>query len=333
LPDSSLRPVTIEKLGMAVFPSLAMLAGMELDVFTPLGNGPLRAAEIADALDVNREKIGPLLYALVVAGLLRQEGDRFANSREADHFLVRGRPSYLGGRGSFYRARWSEALQTAASIRTGLPQAKIDFTAMSPNERESFYKGLHGGAMQAGRDLVKIHDFTSCQLLLDVGGGSGGLALAITQAHPHLRAAVVDLPSVTPVAQRFVEAAGAQGRVEVIAADPVQEPLTLPCDVAIMRAFLQVLSREAAAQALRNVAAAVKPGGVVFILGMGILDDSRVSPAEVVSFNLVFVNIYDQGQAYTESEHRQWLAEAGFGKFERIGVGSGTSVIKATRSA
>jgi hypothetical protein len=71
-----------------------------------------------------------------------------------------------------------------------------------------------------------------------------------------------------------------------------------------LRAFLQVLSREAAAQALRNVAAAVKPGGAVFILGMGILDDSRVSPAEVVSFNLVFVNIYDQGQAYTESEHR-----------------------------
>jgi hypothetical protein len=44
-------------------------------------------------------------------------------------------------------------------------------------------------------------------------------------------------------AQRFVEAAGAQGRVEVIAADAVREPLTLPCDVAIMRAFLQVLSR------------------------------------------------------------------------------------------
>ena len=29
----------------------------------------------------------------------------------------------------------------------------------------------------------------------------------------------------------------------------------------------------------------------------------------------------------------QWLAQAGFGKFERIAVGSGTSVIKATRSA
>ena len=28
-------------------------------------------------------------------------------------------------------------------------------------------------------------------------------------------------------------------------------------------------------------------------------------------------SIYDQGQAYTEREHREWLAEAGFTDFER----------------
>jgi hypothetical protein len=28
--------------------------------------------------------------------------------------------------------------------------------------------------------------------------------------------------------------------------------------------------------------------------------------------NLVFLSIYDEGQAYTEREHRAWLAEASF---------------------
>lgn len=36
------NPKTIETLADAVYPSFAMLAGMELDLFTPLKDGPLR---------------------------------------------------------------------------------------------------------------------------------------------------------------------------------------------------------------------------------------------------------------------------------------------------
>jgi len=31
-----------------------------------------------------------------------------------------------------------------------------------------------------------------------------------------------------------------------------------------------------------------------------------------------FLSIYDHGQAYTEQEYRDWLAEAGFVDFERV---------------
>ena len=33
-------------------------------------------------------------------------------------------------------------------------------------------------------------------------------------------------------------------------------------------------------------------------------------------FNQIFLNVYDGGQAYTESQHRDWLTEAGFGDFK-----------------
>jgi hypothetical protein len=48
------------------------------------------------------------------------------------------------------------------------------------------------------------------------------------------------------------------------------------------------------------------------------IDNSRTSPPDLVGFNLVFINVYDEGQAYTEKEHKDWLEEAGFGEFERI---------------
>src|SRR5437899_8424443 len=92
-----LQPTTIQHLASAVYPAFAMVAGMQLDVFTPLKDGPLSVEQIAAALDVHPRKPRPLLYALVAAGLLTVQDECFANTPEAAHFLVRGQPTYRGG--------------------------------------------------------------------------------------------------------------------------------------------------------------------------------------------------------------------------------------------
>src|SRR5215467_15957955 len=108
-----LQPTTIQKLATAVYPSFALLAGMQLDVFTPLKDGPLTATQLADALRVNAEKLSRLLYALVTANFLTVEGDRFANTPEAQQFLVKGQPTYLGGRHENFSEAWENLLHTA----------------------------------------------------------------------------------------------------------------------------------------------------------------------------------------------------------------------------
>jgi hypothetical protein len=137
------RPETIEKLANAVYPSFAMLAGMQLDLFTPLKDGPMSAEQLAKALGVRPGKLKPLLYALVAAELLTVKDDRFSNTTEANHFLVRGRPSYRGGMHERLLPRWLGVLKTAETIRAGQPQAKIDFLAMPKEELESFFRGHH----------------------------------------------------------------------------------------------------------------------------------------------------------------------------------------------
>src|SRR5262245_53990961 len=106
-------PKTIETLADAVYPSFAMLAGMELDLFTPLKDGPLTADEIVRAAGTDRAKSAPLLHALVAIGLLKSDGDCFLNSPEADQFLVRGSPDYIGMRHYAYRRRWNSVLCVA----------------------------------------------------------------------------------------------------------------------------------------------------------------------------------------------------------------------------
>ena len=326
------QPQTIQKLGSAAFPAFAMVAGMQLDLFTPLGAGPMDAERLSGALGVEPARLTPLLYALVAAGLLTLEEGRFANTHEADCFLVRGKPTYLGGRHAFYTARYQELLQTAASIRTGRPQAKLDFASMSPEALETYLRGLHPATMATGRALANRLDFSSLRHLLDVGGGSGGLSLAIAKVCPELRVTVIDLPSVTPVTQRILEEEGMVERSNVISGDVVRGPLTGVYDGAVLRAFLQVLSPDEARHTLDNLIRVLEPGSPIYILGQ-VLDDSRLSPSETVAFNLVFINVYDEGRAYTEHEYRGWLTQAGFTGIERVLLPGGESLISARKPA
>src|SRR5205807_8579697 len=117
-----IKPTTIFRHAYAVYPPIAMLAGMQLDVFTPLKDGPLTAPALAEALGTRPDKLRPLLYALVHAELLRLEGDHFANTPEADVYLVRGRRAYMGNVHELYSDLWAAALKTAQSIRAGAPQ-------------------------------------------------------------------------------------------------------------------------------------------------------------------------------------------------------------------
>ncbi len=283
------RPETIDKLASAVYPSFAMLAGMQLDLFTPLKDGPMSTEQIADALGVRPDKLKRLLYALLAAELLVVEGDLFFNSPEADHFLVQGKQTYIGDNWSqAIGRRWNGVLQTAETIRTGVPQQRTDFATMSSDRMESICRSFESETVAVTRELLTRHDFSSFRTLLDVGGGAGYLSILVTETYPHLRATVVDLPSITPIARRVVEEAGAGDRVQVIETDVVNDTFSGTYEAAVLANFIQVLSADQARRALKNVSDVVEPGGSLFIVGR-IIDDSRITPIEFVcGSNLVF---------------------------------------------
>jgi SAM-dependent methyltransferase len=331
-PSFSAEENPVLRISNVVYPAFAMLAGMQLDSFTPLKDGPMTAEQLAAAIDVAATKLKPLLYALVTAGLLTVQENLFANTDIADRFLVRNSPCCMLGAEEHYSDLWQALLKTAESIRTGLPQAKHDYSAMSSDQLERCIRGMHPEALGYGRDLAARFDLSSCRSLLDVGGGSGGLAMGVTEALPHIRATVVDLPTVTPITKRLVEEAGVGNRIQVVAADVVRDPLAGSYDVAVLSALLQVLSTDDARRSLKNIGRAVNQGGSIYIRGLGIIDNSRTSPPDLVGYNLVFINYYDEGQAYTEQEHMDWLTEAGFEGFERITLPEGGSWITARKS-
>ena len=163
--DSAPQPTTIEELEWAVWPSFALLAGIRLDLFTLLKDGPLSVEQLADQLGVEADKLKSLLYALAAAGLLKVENGLFSNSSEANRFLVRGLSTYRGGKHEVLLNNWQAGVRTAESIRTGAPQAKLDFADASAAELEIFYRSNHAQAIAlhprpGGPDLARAGGYT-----------------------------------------------------------------------------------------------------------------------------------------------------------------------------
>jgi predicted O-methyltransferase YrrM len=171
-----------------------------------------------------------------------------------------------------YLRRWQSMLQAAESIRTGTPQGRRDYASMASDERESFYRGTYTEALAAGRDLAARQDFSRHRRLVDVGGGSGGLAIAMAKAWPDFSVTIADLPATIPIAQRYVDEAGVADRVRVLAADILSGPLSGSYHVGILRGLLIVLAPDQAQRALENVSRALEPGGAIYVVGW-ILDD------------------------------------------------------------
>ena len=157
--DSSPSPNTIEKYDSALLPGLALLAGRQLDIFTLLKDAPMGAEDIAEALGVDASKLELLLYALVAAGILSVDTGLFSNTPEANSFLVRGEPNYLGdGRDiDLWVHLLGTVLKTADSVRTGCPQARHDYRKMPAEELERFFSKLHlWGSLSRTRPYIEV---------------------------------------------------------------------------------------------------------------------------------------------------------------------------------
>src|SRR5580765_697431 len=119
----TVTPEKIMQLGVGFWGSKTLLSAIELGLFTELTAGHLSAKELAERLGLHSRSARDFFDALVSLGMLEREGDLYRNTAETDLFLVRGKPSYLGGMLEMANERlypfWGSLTE---ALRTGQPQ-------------------------------------------------------------------------------------------------------------------------------------------------------------------------------------------------------------------
>jgi hypothetical protein len=333
LGSQDVGPAGILRHSKAVYTSIALHVGTQLDIFTVLDPRALTVEEASAATNLRPKFLERLLYALAAAEMLTVEDGRFANTNEASRYLVRGKPDFMGSHvlvDPFLRSWMFRAgMITAESLRAGRAIEKFDYSATAYQDLLAAFRGTMPVAVEAGRLLAEAYDLSEHATVADVGGASGGLVVSVVRAFPHLNATVTDLPSVTPVAVALLKEQGTP-EIDVVEWDVLEGPCRRSFDVVVLRALIQVLSPDQAKRALVNVAESVNPGGRIFVLGH-VMDDSRVSPPEEVIWYLLNLNWEDHAGFYAEKDYRDMLLNAGFRDVQRGRLPNGDGVMTALK--
>src|SRR5688572_27895061 len=91
------KPDGIMQLGLGFWGSKTLLSAIELGLFTELAKAPLDAEAIGERMGLHARSRRDFLDALVALGMLEREDGRYRNTAEADTFLDKAKPSYVGG--------------------------------------------------------------------------------------------------------------------------------------------------------------------------------------------------------------------------------------------
>jgi predicted O-methyltransferase YrrM len=303
-----------------------VLTAIELDLFGAVGDGTT-AAEVAHRLNTDLRGTACLLHALVALGLLQKRGETFTNGPVAARFLRAGSPDDRRGALMHTAALWHRWSALTGCVRTGQPAPR------GPREEantEAFIAAMHANSTQRAPALIAALDLTGVRRVLDVGGGSGGHAIALARAAPEVRIEVLDLADVVPLTKRYVQAAGVAERVTPRVGDLNVDDFGSGYDLVLISAICHMNGPAENADLIRRAARALAPRGRVVVLDH-ILEPDRTAPTAGAIFAINMLVNTPAGGNYTEAEYFGWMRDAELTDIMHIRMPGPTGLVVGTR--
>lgn len=314
-PKARLDTTRLQKIAQAYWESAALMAAVELDVFTAIARGHDTLPTLAKAAGITERNAERLLTALVAMTLLERSGPgkdaRFSNTPDVQRFLVKDSDRYAGPWILFTKPRWTAYGELSRRLRDPAEKRLGAYTEFTVDDARRYHAATYSIGTGAARLFSRSVDLAGRKLLLDLGGGSGAYSIVATQTYPGLKAIVLDLPPVTVVANEYIAANKAQDRVSTLAGDFTTTPFPAGVDVVVMASNLPQYEPALIRLVVGKAFAALVPGGEMHLVGETLHDDRR-GPLSAALWGLNEAVFGSTGLAHTESEVKSYLQDAGF---------------------
>ena len=312
-------PAAILQTGLAFWPAKTLLSAIELGLFTELAGGPQGYEALRTRLGLHARSARDFFDTLVALGFLTREGDRYANTRETDLFLDRGKPSYVGGILEMANARlypfWNHLTD---ALKTGLPQnevrtggaAMFETLYADPARLKQFLEAMTGISRGANMAIARQVPWASYRTYVDVGTAQGDLAAQIALANPHLTGQGFDLPQVGPIFTEYVAGLGLSDRLSFAAGSFFTDPLP-KADVVLMGHILHDWDLSEKKMLIVKAYEALPKGGALVVYE-SIIDNDRSKNAFGLMMSLNMLIETPGGFDYTGADCEGWMKDAGF---------------------
>src|SRR5919202_1593745 len=315
----AVTPDHIMQLGLGFWASKTLLSAVELGLFTELAKGPMTAEQIGERLSLHPRSLRDFLDALVSLHVLERDGEGlYSNTPDAEIFLDRAKPSYIGGMLEMANARlypfWGSLTE---ALQTGRPQNEaksggnfFETLYADPKRLEDFLSAMTGLSLGAARAIAEKFPWRRYKTFIDVGGAQGGVAVQVATAHPHLTGGSFDVPAVGPVFEKHVARHGLADRLRFYPGDFFNDSLP-PADVLLMGHILHDWDMEEKRALLAKAYDALPAGGALIVFE-ALIDDGRRENTLGLLMSLNMLIETPGGFDYTGADCSRWMRDAGF---------------------
>jgi SAM-dependent methyltransferase len=308
-------------------------AGVELQVWERIAAGHQTAKDLAAIASCDMGGLRRLLDALVVMKLLEKAGDKYDLPAWAHHYLIPGRPAYLGTFVLDWLA-WEGHGQLSEAIRRGTRPIRADCTR---EEMISHFLPFYAVRALAPARYLDRHDacWQTLQIrpreglrVLDVACGAGIASLALARLHPGVRVFLQDWPPMLELAMQVAAKLGIQQQVTQLPGDmALVQYEESSFDVVRLGYVTYLYDSEYLVQLFTKLRECLADGGVL-VIEAPLADEGRREREDAVLDGPWLFAISPGGDVYSYSDYARMLGAAGFARVEQ----AGEELLKATCS-
>lgn len=307
---------------------------IELDLFLKIHEGINDIASLTKEVNASKRGVHILLNALSGMGLVEERNKKWFLLDEAETFLVKGSPSYLGGVLAFHDTMWDSWKNLTQIVKSGKPVVAAESDENNGKFFSEFVEHLFALNYPAAKKLgehLGIGTKLASPHVLDVGAGSGVWGIAQAERNAGVMITAQDREPILDITRRMVDMRKLSGQFRYLPGNFRDVNFGENIYGLIILGHICHSEGEAYTKKLFHKSMqALKPGGVLAIAEM-VPDTQRKKQLFPLLFGVNMLMHTEDGDVFTFEEYASWLKEAGFARIEELEAPSVSPLILAYR--